>query len=62
MNYIRITKENIDKEHVCCAMSGKQSVDKKEWMKRGFDDGKFVTHAIQSDKKFLELAAKQNKA
>ena len=29
MNYIRITKENIDKEHICCAMSGKQSVAKK---------------------------------
>ena len=27
-----------------------------------FRDGKFVTHAIQSDKKFLELAAKHNKA
>ena len=22
MNYIRVTKENIDKEHICCAMSG----------------------------------------
>ena len=21
MEYIRITKENIDKEHICCAMS-----------------------------------------
>lgn len=20
MNYIRVTKENIDKEHICCAM------------------------------------------
>ena len=30
MNYIRITKDNIDKEHICCAMSGKQSVAKKE--------------------------------
>ena len=29
MNYIRITKDNIDKEHICCAMSGKQSVAKK---------------------------------
>lgn len=29
MNYIRITKENIDKEHICCAMSGKQSITKK---------------------------------
>lgn len=25
MNYIRITKENIDKEHICCVMSGKHS-------------------------------------
>ena len=33
MEYIRITKENIDKEHICCAMSGKQSLAKKEWLK-----------------------------
>lgn len=33
MNYIRITKDNIDKEHICCAMSGKQSVVKKEWLR-----------------------------
>ncbi len=29
MEYIQITKENIDKEHICCAMSGKQSILKK---------------------------------
>lgn len=29
MNYIRVTKENIDKEHICCAMSGKQSLAKR---------------------------------
>ena len=29
MNYIRITKENIDREHICCAMSGKQSLAKR---------------------------------
>lgn len=28
MHYIRITKENIDSEHICCAMSGKQSLVK----------------------------------
>ena len=39
MNYIRITKDNIDKEHICCAMSGKQSVAKKEWLRQRFDDG-----------------------
>ena len=28
LDYIQITKENIDKEHICCAMSGKQSLAK----------------------------------
>ena len=39
MNYIHITKENIDKEHICCAMSGKQSIAKKEWLRQRFDEG-----------------------
>ena len=39
MHYIRITKENIDKEHICCAMSGKQSSLKKEWLKQRFEEG-----------------------
>ena len=34
MNYIHITKENIDREHICCAMSGKQSLAKKEWLRQ----------------------------
>lgn len=24
MDYIHITKENLDKEHICCAVSGRQ--------------------------------------
>ena len=39
MNYIHITKENIDREHICCAMSGKQSLAKKEWLRQRFDEG-----------------------
>ena len=38
MHYIRITKENIDKEHICCAMLGKQSIVKKEWLKQRFEN------------------------
>ena len=38
MDYIRVTRENIDKEHICCAMSGKQSLAKKEWLKQRFED------------------------
>ena len=32
MNYIKIKKENIDKEHICCAMFNKQCVAKKDGM------------------------------
>ena len=39
MNYLKINKDNIDREHICCAMSGKQSLVKKEWMKQRFDEG-----------------------
>ena len=39
MNDIRITEENIDKEHICCAMSGKQSLAKKERLKQRFAEG-----------------------
>ena len=42
MNYIRITKENIDREHICCAMSNKQSNTKKEWLKERFEEGKSI--------------------
>ena len=39
MNYLRITRENIDGEHICCAMSGKQALQKKEWLKQRLDEG-----------------------
>ena len=60
MNYIRITKENIDKEHICCAMSGKQSIDKKEWMKRGFDDGLVFYRNKERGKCFIEYIPAEN--
>ena len=43
MDYIQITKDNIEKEHICCAMSGKQSVMKKEWLKQRFAEGLVFT-------------------
>lgn len=54
MNYIRITKDNIDREHICCAMSGKQSLAKKEWLKRRFDDGLVFYRSAERGKCFIE--------
>ena len=42
MKYIRVTKENIEKEHICCAISSNkdiQVISKKNWLKERFDDG-----------------------
>ena len=60
MNYIRITKENIDKEHICCAMSGKQSVAKKEWLKQRFDDGLVFYRSEERGKCFIEYIPAEN--
>ena len=60
MNYIRITKENIDKEHICCAMSGKQSLAKKEWMRRRFEEGLVFYRSEERGKSFIEYISAEN--
>ncbi len=54
MNYIEINKDNIDKEHICCAMSGKQSITKKEWLKQRFDEGLVFYRSDERGKCFIE--------
>ena len=60
MEYIRITKENIDKEHICCAMSGKQSLAKKEWLKQRFTDGLVFYRSVERGKCFIEYLPAEN--
>ena len=60
MNYIRITKDNIDKEHICCAMSNKQSVMKKEWLKQRFDEGLVFYRSEERGKCFIEYIPAEN--
>lgn len=60
MNYIRITKDNIDKEHICCAMSGKQSLTKKEWLKKRFDEGLVFYRSEERGKCFIEYIPAEN--
>ena len=54
MDYIRVTKENIDREHICCAMSGKQSLAKKEWLKQRFEEGLVFYRSAERGKCFIE--------
>ena len=60
MEYIRITEENIDKEHICCAMSGKQSEAKKQWMKERFRDGLVFYRSAERGKCFIEYMPAEN--
>ena len=42
MEYIRVTKENLEQEHICCAISNNKDVQvssKKAWLAERFDDG-----------------------
>ena len=54
MNYILITKDNIDKEHICCAMSNKQADMKKMWLKARFDEGLVFYRRVDRGKCFIE--------
>ena len=42
MEYIKVTKENLKDEHICCAISNNNDIQvksKKEWLFDRFDDG-----------------------
>lgn len=60
MEYIKITKENIDKEYICCPMSEKQGARKKEWLKKRFDDGLVFYRSVEREKCFIEYLPSEN--
>ena len=42
MDYVYVTKENIEQEHICCAISSnsdEQVRSKKDWLTDRFKDG-----------------------
>ncbi len=57
-NIITLDKSNIDKEHICCAISDKKCKDsyalKKEWLKREFDNGYVFRRLDARAKVFIE--------
>lgn len=60
MKYIYITKDNIEKEHIACAMSGKQSLRKKEWLKGRLDEGLVFYRSEERGKCFIEYIDAEN--
>ena len=63
MEYIRVTKENIDKEHICCAISNNndiQVLSKKAWLKERFDEGLVFLKSAERGKCFIEYIPAEN--
>jgi GNAT superfamily N-acetyltransferase len=56
--FITLTKENIGKEHICCAFSDKKCKEsyelKKEWLKKEFDNGYVFRRLDERAKVFIE--------
>lgn len=57
MDYIRVTKENLDREHICCAISSNKDVQvasKKAWLAERFDEGLVFLKSVERGKCFIE--------
>lgn len=63
MDYVRITKENIEEEHICCAISNNKDIQvssKKAWMRGCFDDGLVFLKSTERGKCFIEYIPAEN--
>ena len=63
MEYIKVTNENIDKEHICCAISNNNDIQvssKKEWLKEQFTEGLVFLKSAERGKCFIEYLPAEN--
>lgn len=58
MSYIQITKNNIENEHICCALGAKQYdkavLEKKQWLTDRMDEGLVFYRLNERAKVFIE--------
>ena len=57
MEYIRVTKDNLEKEHICCAISNNNDVlvsSKMAWLYDRFDEGLVFLKSVERGKCFIE--------
>ena len=63
MEYIRVTKDNLQNEHICCAISNNSDVQvssKKAWLKDRFDEGLVFLKSVERGKCFIEYLPAEN--
>ena len=63
MDYVYVTKENIEQEHICCAISSNSDVQvrsKKDWLTDRFEDGLVFIKSSVRGKCFIEYIPAKN--
>ena len=63
MDYVSVSKENLEKEHICCAISNNNDVQvssKKAWLADRFDDGLVFLKSTERGKCFIEYIPAEN--
>lgn len=63
MEYLRVTNENIDKEHICCAISNNNDIQvssKKAWLQERFNEGLVFLKSEERGKCFIEYIPAEN--
>lgn len=60
MEIISIDVNNIEKEHICCAMSGSAMTNKKTWLKERFKEGLVFKRLNERGKVFIEYIPASN--
>ena len=63
MEYVRVTKDNIESEHICCAISNNKDVQvssKKAWLGERFDEGLVFLKSTERGKCFIEYIPAEN--
>ena len=63
MEYIRVTKDNLENEHICCAISNNRDVQvasKKAWLAERLDEGLVFLKSVERGKCFIEYLPAEN--
>ena len=63
MEYITVNKDNLESEHICCAISNNSDVQvssKKKWLSERFDEGLVFLKSIERGKCFIEYIPAEN--
>lgn len=63
MEYIQVTKDNLEKEHICCAISNNKDIQvssKKSWLSERFDEGLVFYKSVERGKCFIEYIPAEN--